>query len=663
MRSGGTRSAMTRGVGAMRMATTKDLRLSVALPSRRHTADMTGVDDPTKTPLLMTHSEAFAETLRVHGVKDVFGIVGSAFMDALDLFPRAGIRFISVQHEQNAAHMADGYYRASGRTGSCIAQNGPGISNFVTGVAAAYWANSPMVAITPEAGTMTKGHGGFQELDQIPMFSTITKAQVHVNNAARMSELTAAAYNAARRELGPVQLNIPRDFFYGEATTLVPRPLTIERSAGGENSLRAAADILRSAKNPVIVSGGGVVQSDGGVRAVQDLAESLACPVASTYLHNDSFPSDHKLWAGPLGYLGSKAAMNAVHGADVIVCIGTRLGPFGTNPQYGFNYWPGEAIVIQIEIDPRRIGVVKPLKAGDIGICGDAAMATRSLKERLAAGPAPACMATVCEREAQLSSHRRVWEEELNQMMEANQAAADAEPGRMVPRKVLRELEKAMPEDAMVATDIGNSCSVSNSFLRFKHPRSFLAAMTFGNCGYAFPAIMGAKVAVPDKPAVAYVGDGAWGMSLNETLTCLREGIPTTAVVFNNRQWGAEKKNQVLWFGDRYIGVQLENPEGGFAGIARAMGAEGVQVSNLDEVGPALRAACASQKEGKTTIVEVLTTRELGDPFRRDAMKLPQRRLAKYQATNESSESATQQPIDLGKASAMDYKSPGTWNF
>jgi sulfoacetaldehyde acetyltransferase len=339
------------------------------------------------------------------------------------------------------------------------------------------------------------------------------------------------------------------------------------------------------------------------------------------------------------------------------------LGPFGTNPQYGFNYWPGEAIVIQIEIDPRRIGVVKPLKAGDIGICGDAAMATRSLKERLAAGPAPACMATVCEREAQLSSHRRVWEEELNQMMEANHAAADAEPGRMVPRKVLRELEKAMPEDAMVATDIGNSCSVSNSFLRFKHPRSFLAAMTFGNCGYAFPAIMGAKVAVPDKPAVAYVGDGAWGMSLNETLTCLREGIPTTAVVFNNRQWGAEKKNQVLWFGDRYIGVQLENPEGGFAGIARAMGADGVQVSNLDEVGPALRAACASQKEGKTTIVEVLTTRELGDPFRRDAMKLPQRRLAKYQATNESSESATQQPIDLGKASAMDYKSPGTWNF
>merc|ERR1719444_623495 len=145
-------------------------------------------------------------------------------------------------------------------------------------------------------------------------------------------------------------------------------------------------------------------------------------------------------------------------------------------------------------------------------------------------------MATRVERLNKLSQHKESWEKEVLQMMEANQAAADAEPGRMVPRKVLRELEKAMPEDAMVATDIGNSCSVSNSFLRFKHPRSFFAAMTFGNCGYAFPAIMGAKVAVPDRPAVAYVGDGAWGMSLNETLTCLREGIPTTAVVFNNRQ-------------------------------------------------------------------------------------------------------------------------------
>jgi len=619
--------------------------------------------DVTKTPTLMSNSEAFVETLSSHGVKDVFGIVGSAFMDSLDLFPRAGIRFISVQHEQNAAHMADGYYRASGSTGVCIAQNGPGISNFVTGVAAAYWANSPMVAITPEAGTMTKGHGGFQECDQLPMFSTICKEQVHVNNGARMAELTGVAFDAAQRELGPVQLNIPRDFFYGENQFLVPQPNVIERSAGGEKSLQGATEMIRKAKNPVIISGGGVVQSAGGVEAVKALAEVLGCPVASTYLHNDSFPSDHRLWAGPLGYLGSKAAMHAVNEADLLICLGTRLGPFGTNPQYGFDYWPKSAAIIQVELDPRRVGRVKPFKQGDIGICGDVTAAAKSIMARLAAGAAPACQPTIETRGARLADHRATWEQELDQMLEANQAAAEAEPGRMVPRKVLRELENAMPEDAMVSTDIGNSCSVANSFTRFRSPRSFFAAMTFGNCGYAFPAAMGAKVAQPDRPSVAYVGDGAWGMSLNETLTAVREGIPTTAVVFNNRQWGAEKKNQVLWFGDRYIGVQLQHPETGFAGIARAMGAEGVQVSRLEDVGPALRAACNAQREGKTTIVEVMTTRELGDPFRRDAMKLPKRLLPKYQMTNESAESATQQPIDLGLSEATDYKSPASWKF
>jgi len=615
------------------------------------------------TPTVMTNSEAFVETLRSHNVKDMFGIVGSAFMDALDLFPRAGIRFISVAHEQNAAHMADGYYRASGRTGTCIAQNGPGITNFVTGVAAAYWAHSPMVCITPEAGTMTKGHGGFQECDQLPVFEKIVKEQVHVVNAARMSELTSLAYDSAQREMGPVQLNIPRDFFYGENKILVPRPNVIERTAGGEVSLQRAAELLRSAKNPMIVSGGGAVYSQGGVDGVKALAEMLNCPVASTYLHNDSFPSDHKLWAGPLGYLGSKAAMNQIHEADVVLCLGTRIGPFGTNPQYGFDYWPKNATIIQVELDPKRVGRVKPLKSTDVGICGDAGLAARDLLARLSSGATPACVATSSDRLNNFNQKRDAWEKELTEMMYANQAAADAEPGRLVPRQALRELEKAMPDDAMVATDIGNTCSVANSFTRFKQPRSFFAAMTFGNCGYAFPAAMGAKVACPDRPAVAYVGDGAWGMSLNETLTCIRENIPTTAVVFNNRQWGAEKKNQVLWFGDRYIGVQLEHPDGGFAGIAKSMGAEGIQVSNLDEVGPALRKACADQKDGKTTIVEVCTTRELGDPFRRDAMKLPQRKLARYQPTNMDAESATQQPIDLGKGAAPDYKGPDSWKF
>jgi sulfoacetaldehyde acetyltransferase len=572
-------------------------------------------------------------------------------MDSLDLFPDAGIRFVSVQHEQNAAHMADGYARVTGKTGVCIAQNGPGITNFVTGIAAAYWAHSPVMCITPQAGTNTEGLGGFQETEQLPIFQPITKAQVHVSNGARMAELTGVAFDACQRENGPVQLNIPRDLFYGESETTIPSPNVVERSAGGEQSLAKAAKLIHNAKNPVILSGGGVVMSHyDGVEAVKELAEYLHAPVATTYLHNDAFPSDHNLWAGPLGYCGHKTAMHAIADADCVIVLGSRLGPFGTNPQYGIDYWPENAHLIQVDCDATKLGRVKAFKKSDVGIAGDASLAARAILSRLRDidGEA-ASVSTKDERMAAFNKYRSDWEAEMDEMAVANQFAADAEEGRMVPRQVLRELEKAMPDDAMVSTDIGNSCSVSNGYLRFKKPRSYLAAMTFGNCGYAFPAAMGAKVACPDRPAVAYVGDGAWGMSLNEVLTCVRETIPTTAVVFNNRQWGAEKKNQVLWFGDRYVGVNLENPS--FAEVARSMGAEGVTVDSIDQVGDALRTACEAQKEGKTTVIEVMTTRELGDPFRRDAMRLPQRHLKKYQGTNEDKESVTEQPIDLAGAS------------
>src|SRR5689334_16090062 len=247
----------------------------------------------------MTPSEAFVETLVANGVKEVFGIVGSAYMDALDLFPLAGIRFISVAHEQGAGHMADGYSRVSGRHGVCIAQNGPGITNFVTAVAAAYWAHSPVVVVTPETGSMTLGLGGFQETEQLPIFSKITKYQAHVNNKARMAELTARAFDRAMLELGPTQLNIPRDFFYGDIECEIQKPLAIERGAGGERSLDEAAELLAAAQFPVILAGGGIIMADAQADAIA-LAEALQAPVCTSYLHNDAFPATHALWCGPL---------------------------------------------------------------------------------------------------------------------------------------------------------------------------------------------------------------------------------------------------------------------------------------------------------------------------------------------------------------------------
>src|SRR5689334_408491 len=225
----------------------------------------------------MTPSEAFVETLVAQGVTDVFGIVGSAYMDALDLFPLAGIRFVSVAHEQGAGHMADGYSRVSGRQGVCIAQNGPGITNFVTAIAAAYWAHSPVVMITPETGANTMGLGGFQETDQMPIFSRITKFQGHVRNNARIAEMTSRCFDYALTERGPTQLNIPRDLFYGEIDVNIPKPIRIERSAGGPESLDQAAKLLAEAKFPVIMAGGGVVMGGAQAEAIK-LAEYLQAP-------------------------------------------------------------------------------------------------------------------------------------------------------------------------------------------------------------------------------------------------------------------------------------------------------------------------------------------------------------------------------------------------
>ena len=578
----------------------------------------------------MTPSEAFVETLVAHGVTDVFGIVGSAYMDALDLFPLAGIRFISVAHEQGGGHMADGYARVSGRHGVCIAQNGPGITNFVTSTAAAFWAHSPVVVITPETGSATIGLGGFQETEQLPIFSRITKFQAHVNNRARMAELTSRAFDRALLEMGPTQLNVPRDFFYGDIECEIPRPIAIERGAGGEKSLDEAAALLAAAKFPVILCGGGVVMGDGQADAVR-LAELLQAPVAVSYLHNDAFPARHPLWVGPLGYQGSQAAMKLIAKADVVLALGTRLGPFGTLPQYGIEYWPKNARIIQVDADAKMLGLVKPVS---VGICGDAKAASTALVARLA-GRSLACTANKDSRLADLRAAKTAWETELEGWMHEKDAwslEVSKNSSHMHPRQMLRELERAMPADAMVSTDIGNICSVANSYLRFDRPRSMFAAMSFGNCGYAFPTIVGAKVAAPDRPAIAYVGDGAWGMSFGELQTCVRENIAVTAIVFNNGQWGAEKKNHVDFYEKRFVGVDLDK-QPSWAAVAQAMGAEGRRIEKLADVGPALRDAAKAQVDGRTTVLEMMVTRELGDPFRRDALALPTRHLAKYKST------------------------------
>ena len=581
----------------------------------------------------MTPSEAFVETMVAHGVTTTFGIMGSAFMDAMDIFAPAGITMIPVVHEQGAAHMADGFSRVSGRHGVVIGQNGPGISNCVTAIAAAFWAHSPVVIVTPETGTMGIGLGGFQEANQLPMFEEFTKYQGHINNERRMAEITSRCFDRALSEMGPTQLNIPRDRFYGDIDVEIPQPMALDRGPGGERSLNEAADLLASATFPVMISGGGVVMGDAMADAIA-LAERLGCPVVNSYLHNDSFPASHPQWTGPLGYQGSKAAMKLIAQADVVLVLGTPLGPFGTFPQHDLDYWPENAEIIQVDADNTMLGLVKPIS---VGIHGDAGAAARALLDRLA-DRTLACDATRDDRMATIDAEKQGWETELDNwahetddfslaMIAEAEAAGEA---LLHPRQVLRELEKAMPARVMVSTDIGNINSVANSYLRFEEPRSFFAAVSWGNGGYALPTIIGAKAAAPDRPAVAYAGEGAWAMSMVEIMTAVRHDIPVTAVVFNNGQWGAEKKNQVDFYGHRFVAGELDTGEN-FAEIAKAMGAEGVRVDKLDNVGAAFRDAIEAQMtDGKTTVLEIMVTKELGDPFRKDALSRPVRHLPKY---------------------------------
>ncbi len=564
----------------------------------------------------MTPSEALVETLVAEEVKVVFGIVGSAYMDALDLFPAAGIRFVSVAHEQAAAHAADGLARVTGKPQVCIAQNGPGAANFVSAITAAFWAHSPVVAVTPETGSLGIGTGGFQELDQMPWFQACTKFQVRVNRPERMAELARRCFYVAKAECGPTQLNIPRDYFYGEIDCEILKAADVPRGAGPETDLEKCAQLLAQASYPVILAGGGVSMA-GAIPRVKELAEYLTAPVVNTYLHNDSFPMEHALSAGPIGYCGSKAAMRTIAKADVVLALGTRLGPFGTLPQYDIDYWPKNAALIQVDIDLRQLGLNKP---AHLTIAADAGEFAAQLLIKLRRNEEP--RKPNADRMAELKKEKATWAQELSSWSTA--------PSKLMhPRRFLSELSAAVPKDSIVTTDVGNTCSMCNSYFGGDGGRQFLAPLSWGNCGIAYGLGLGAKLGTPDKPVFALQGDGAYGISgLSEVMTAVREAIPIIAVVFNNNQWGAEKKNQIDYYDNRFVGANLDNPD--FAQIARDMGAEGFRVEDPKDVREVVQAALKAQKPVVIDAVIDGSAGVLAEPFRRDALKKPVRFLSKY---------------------------------
>ena len=572
----------------------------------------------------MTTEEAFVKVLQMHGIEHAFGIIGSAFMPISDIFPDAGITFWDVAHETNGGLIADGYTRATGKMSMVIAQNGPGITGLVTPIKTAYWNHTPLLLVTPQAANKTMGQGGFQEVEQMNLFKDMVCYQEEVRDPSRMAEVLNRVIEKAIRGSAPAQINVPRDYWCQVIDIDLPPIVRLERQGGGNDAVAKAAELLSNAKFPVILSGAGVVIG-GAIDATKNLAEKLDAPVCSGYQHNDSFPGSHPLAVGPLGYNGSKAAMELISKADVVLALGTRLNPFSTLPGYGIDYWPKNADIIQVDINPDRIGLTKKVS---VGISGDAKLVAEQILEKLSSNAGDKDRQV---RKDLIHQTKSAWLQKLSSLDHEdddegtvwNKEARERDADRMSPRQAWRAIQAGMPNDVIISSDIGNNCAIGNAYPTFEKPRKYLAPGLFGPCGYGFPSILGAKIGCPDTPVIGFAGDGAFGISMNEMSSCAREEWPAiTMVIFRNYQWGAEKRNTTLWFDNNFVGTELD-PELSFAKVANACGLKGVTVRTMEETTNAIKQSCEDQKKGITTFIEVILNQELGEPFRRDAMKKP----------------------------------------
>ena len=573
----------------------------------------------------MTTEEAFVKVLQMHGIEHTFGIIGSAFMPISDYFPNAGITFWDCAHECNGGYMADGFTRSTGKMAMIIAQNGPGITNFVTCVKTAYWNHTPMLLVTPQAANKTIGQGGFQEVEQMAVFKDMVAYQEEIRDPYRVAEVLNRVITKAKRMSAPAQVNVPRDLWTQVIDIELPPIVDFERPSGGAGAITLAAELLSNAKFPVILNGAGVVLGEA-ISASQELAEKLDAPVCCNYQHNDAFPGSHPLFAGPLGYNGSKAGMELIKQADVVLALGTRLNPFSTLPCYGIDYWPQDAKLIQVDINPDRIGLTKPVS---VGIVGDAKQVAENILSQLSNKAGEEGRE---ERRNLISATKSKWTETLASMDHEddddgtswNERTRIRQPDYMSPRMAWRAIMEVLPKEAIISSDIGNNCAIGNAYPTFEQGRKYLAPGLFGPCGYGFPSIIGAKIGNPDMPVVGFAGDGAFGISMNEMTAVGRKDWPAiTMLIFRNYQWGAEKRNTTLWYDDNFVGTELDL-QVSFADIAIACGVKGVKANSMKEMTEKLGTALKDQMEnGETTFIEVVLNQELGEPFRRDAMKAP----------------------------------------
>ena len=556
---------------------------------------------------LLSGGQAAVEALKAEKTDFVFGLIGSATMEMFDaLYDAQDIKLIGVHDERTGTHMADGYARASGKTGVVLAgQNGPGTTNLVTGLAQAKAAYTPLVSI---GGALSSEHlyrDAFQEVDQQALFTPITKKTWTATSSERVPEMMREAFrvaNAPRK--GPVQLNLPRNVLSGQAEFAAMqnpsdyRPVSVQ--AAPESSINQAAGLLNNAARPVIMVGGGIKNTAAGAHAMA-LAEAYNIPVVSSPGHGDAVPFGHPLNAGQMGPRGNPVASRLVKEADVILALGTRIGFNATF--YSYDNINKEAKIIHVEQEPTAIGRYFPV---EMGIWGDAPTVAQQL---LAA-------ADRLSQRAEAQAWSDALKAERAGFLARRDAEALIESNPIQPSGLYKTLRDICPQNSAFTMDAGTLCLQATDAMNYWQPKSLFTPLDFGLVGFSFAAGLGVKLAMPERPVISLMGDGGFGMTTSELSTAVDYGINTVTIVMNNGCWGAEKAYQRDFFNGRYIGADISSPP--FDKLAELYGATGYRAETLAETAEALEAALACEKPA---VIDVQVDPAALYSFRRDSFK------------------------------------------
>jgi acetolactate synthase-1/2/3 large subunit len=534
--------------------------------------------------VVMTGAEALIKALKEQKVEVIFGIPGGAMLNIYDALYDSDIRHILMRHEQCAAHAADGYARASGDVGVCMATSGPGATNLVTGIANAYMDSSPIVAFTGQVPKRFVGKDAFQEADIIGITNPITKHNFQVENPAEIPLIVKKSfYIASSGRPGPVLVDIPRNIQMEQAEMIFegkieilgyrmnydPHPLQVKK----------AVDLLVQAERPMIIAGGGVITSNASKELIS-VAELLLAPVATTLMGKGAIPENHPLATGMIGMHGTVASNRLIQEADVILAVGMRFSDRSTG---AIEEFCPDAKKIHVDIDSAEIG--KNVEV-DVPIVADAKRTLneiyKSLQKRLE------------------KKERSAWMKKLKEFKEQLEEKAN-NTEELKPPRLLAEIRKLLPENAIITTEVGQNQMWAALYLKAYKPRTFISSGGLGTMGFGFPASLGAKVACPKVPVVDVAGDGSFIMTEQDLATSVVEKIPVTVVILNNCVLGMVAQWQRLFYKRRYMAVNLcKCPD--FVKLAEAYGAQGFRVQSIEEFSKAFKKAI---KSDVTTVIDV----------------------------------------------------------